>query len=334
MPRLLHSFLALAVAAASAAAQSASIADTGHELVLSYGPLTLPARTSHDQMVELPTLTLKIPADGWLHGIDVDIVDAHGRVLPRTLLHHLTAIEPDQRDLFNPGMMRIGAAGAETGAVTMPWFIGLPVHRGDSVFIRIMLSNATDTAYDHITLRARAPFTHAHKFWPVLSIYPLDAAIGPKDKPNVFDLPPGRSEHYWEGTPAVSGRVLALMGHLHRYGVLLRFEDRTTHTVLWEARPTRDSTGEILSMPMSTFLWRLGKPIDSSHVYRLTAIYDNPTGQTIPDGGMGVLAGVMFLSGHSWPKIDRTDPAYLNDLRETLQGSQMGEMAHMQHSTP
>jgi hypothetical protein len=57
------------------------------------------------------------------------------------------------------------------------------------------------------------------------------------------------------------------------------------------------------------------------HVYRLTAVYDNPEGRTIPDGGMGVLGGLMMLPrGTRWPAMDRQDPDYVADARALLGG--------------
>jgi hypothetical protein len=54
---------------------------------------------------------------------------------------------------------------------------------------------------------------------PVMPVY-LD--VVPHGGFHSYDLPPGRSERSWEGRPAVGGRILALGGHLHRYGVSLR----------------------------------------------------------------------------------------------------------------
>ncbi len=319
MPRLTHIALVFFVAAATARAQnSPRFVDAGKELVITYGPVSLPARTTHDEMKELPTLTVMLPADGWIRGMDVDLIDSHGRKLPQHLLHHLSAMAPDERDLFNPVMMRFGAAGAETGSIDLPRFIGIRVHKGDSLFVSIMLHNDTDTAYDDVVVRARAPFTHADALLPALTVYPMGMVIGPKDKPNVFDLPPGRSEQYWEGSPAVAVRLLGVMGHLHQYGVLLRLEDRTAKTVLLEERPKTDSAGNILSMPLSSFLWTFGKPIYPSHVYRLTAVYENPTGRTIPDGGMGVLGGIVMLSSGTWPRVDRNNAEYKKDVEAIL----------------
>jgi hypothetical protein len=170
-----------------------------------------------------------------------------------------------------------------------------------------------------VRVRVRIAFVRATARLGALGVYPISVAIGPHERPNVFDLPPGRSEHYWEGSPAVAARILGLSGHLHRYGVALRLEDRTTGKVLWRLTPRSDSTGEVRAMPVSTFLWSLGKPIRPDHVYRLTAVYDNPEPRTIPDGGMGVIGGVVLLPrGTRWPAVDPGHPEYVVDLQSIL----------------
>ena len=65
---------------------------------------------------------------------------------------------------------------------------------------------------------------------------------------------------------------------------------------------------------MATF----GVGVKPSHVYRLTAVYDNPTGASVIDGGMGALGGV-FLPRDSagWPAVDRENPDYVLDWRIT-----------------
>jgi hypothetical protein len=293
-------------------------------LTVEYGPLTLPARAGHGDIRQPPTLQFALPASGWMRGYAVELVDRAGRRVPQRTLHHMNLIAKDRRDLFSHAMLRVAAAGSETAAITLPRVVGFAGERGDSIVMTLMFHNPTDTSYEGVTLRVRVPFTRGDSRIGAVTVHPLSVAIGPKYKPNVFDLPPGRSEHSWEGSPGADGRILGLSGHLHRYGVALRLEDRTAGKVLWEVRPARDATGEVTAMPVSRFVLTGGKAIRRDHVYRLTAVYDNPEGRTIPEGGMGVMGGVLVLSGGSrWPRIDRAHPDYVADV-EALFGSAHG----------
>jgi len=47
--------------------------------------------------------------------------------------------------------------------------------------------------------------------------------------------------------------------------------------------------------------------------------YDNPTGQSIPDGGMGVVGGLFIPDrGSAWPATDPADSLYQRDLRHAM----------------
>ena len=132
---------------------------------------------------------------------------------------------------------------------------------------------------------------------------------------HAYTLPAGRSSKSWEGRPGVPGRVIALGGHMHKYGTLLRFEDVTANKVIWEAKPILDEAGNVIGMPRKFFLTRLGIPLNPSHTYRVTVEYDNPTGREIEHGAMGTLGGVMVPDDRvAWPMANRDHPDYQIDL--------------------
>jgi hypothetical protein len=74
-------------------------------------------------------------------------------------------------------------------------------------------------------------------------------------------------------------------------------------------------------MPIKKFigLTGVGTRIVPDHRYRVTVFYDNPTGGTLPEGGMGVVAGLFRpASGVTWPVADLGDSLYVRDLRHAL----------------
>jgi hypothetical protein len=303
-------------------------------VVLDLGPITLPAHAGHDQVKQPPVLAVAMPDDGWLSGYSVEVVDERGHRIPQVVVHHVNVIAPAKRELFSDIMLRIAAAGSETSPVSLPSVLGYRVHRGDSLLVSAMLHNPTSQSYV-ATLRVRFPFKPATSTIGAFAVFPFYLDVMPPAGSHSFDVPAGHSEHYWEGSPAIDGRILGVGGHLHPYGTLLRLEDRTTGKVLWESRPVTDSAGQIVAMPETRFIARLGLPVRTDHVYRLTAVYDNPTGSTIVDGGMGALGGVFLPARHAtWPSIDRASAVYRTDYRLTyrLDGMQMGN-GNMTHAS-
>lgn len=286
------------------------------DLILDVGPIDLPAHAMHDAIRQPPPLAVRVPIDGWMRGYSVDVFDSTGALVPHAVLHHLNVIAPERRELFSQIMLRVAAAGSETAPVELPPFIGYRLHAGDSLLVSAMLHNPTERAYAGAHLKVRLKVADASWWMHPLSVYPFYLDVMPPAGGHSFDLPPGRSERAWEGKPAIGGRILAVGGHLHKYGVLLRLEDRTADRVLWEVKPDTDATGDVASIPVKNFLWSLGVSIYPDHIYRLVAVYDNPTGTAIPDGGMGALGGVIWPTGSEpWPAVSRSDPEYQYDVR-------------------
>ncbi len=71
------------------------MADMPHESMADMG---------HDMMgdTNLPVARFEWPLDTWLRGARVKVVDGRGHVLPRQLLHHLTIVNFDRRELIYP----------------------------------------------------------------------------------------------------------------------------------------------------------------------------------------------------------------------------------------
>ncbi|HEX6940831.1 MAG TPA: hypothetical protein VF158_15550 [Longimicrobiales bacterium] len=303
------------------------------ELVLELGPLELSANATHQDVRQPPAQTATIPVDGWIHGFRVEIIDGEGNPVPQEVLHHVNVISPDQRELFSQIMLRIAAAGQETAPARLPRLIGYRVREGQRVLVTAMFHNPTPRAYHGAVLRVHLPYTPGSAWLRPISGFPFYLDVMPPASVHAYDLPPGRSSKSWEGSPAVPGRILGVGGHLHKYGVALRLEDVTAGEVLWEARPVLDEDGDVIGMPVARFFRTLGIPIRPDHVYRLTAIYDNPTGDTIPDGAMGALGGVFLPArGASWPAADPDHPEYRLDV-ELLHTPYDGHGGHGAHGT-
>ncbi len=295
------------------------------ELVLIYGPVSLPPRS----MPDTPVRVASIPVSGWIHGYRVELADGEGHVLPQRLIHHVNVIAPGRRELFSNIMLRVAAVGSETAPVELPALIGYPVRAGDSLLLSPMLHNPDSVAYAGVRLVVHLPFRAATSRLPSFRVYPFYVDVMAPAGSHSFDVPPGRSRRSWEGKPAVPGRILGLGGHLHRYGVELRFEDMTTGNVLFDRGPEVDANGEVRGVPVERYFWRLGLPVDTSHVYRLTATYDNPTGVPIEDGGMGALGGVFLPArGAVWPAANPTNAEYELDRKLAWRVDGMEGMVH------
>jgi len=291
---------------------------------------------------------VEIPFAVSLYQFTVEVVDEAGRVLPADRLHHFNLTDPDRRELFAPLPLHIMAASKETPSPSVPrYLIGLPLPAGARYLAGAMVANPESVprrlrprlVFGFVRIGRVLPLIRAYP-WVMDVKFPLGGEGGRKD----FDLPPGKSAHFWESSPAVSGTIIGLGGHVHDYATAIELTNQSTGEVIWRQEPERDATGRVLRLPVGRFYrwYRLGVGIDASHTYRVTVYYDNPTGETIRYGGMGAVAGLFSPDrGEAWPAVDPTDPVYLryvDNLLKNMQGMAMGHGGHQPgghgHHTP
>jgi hypothetical protein len=317
------------------------------QLVIELPPVEVPAAHHGDEaMVGLPLCQLHVPVSALLHSARVELLDASGRTLPHTLLHHFNLSDPDHRELFLPIGLHLLAASRETPMITVPRLLfGLPLERGQRLIAGAMLANTSAQAYHGVRVRLVLHYVPGGRPWPLYHAYPwaidVQYPLGrPPNGSKAFDLPPGRTERSWEGSPAIAGTILGLGGHMHDFGVSLELTDVTSGQVLWHGTPITDGSGRILTFPLARFYnWhRLGMHVVPGHRYRLTAVYDNQTGRPIRDGGMGAVAGLFVPDrGATWPPVDVQDTLYQQDLAATIRSGsaeRMGEMMMEHHTDP
>jgi hypothetical protein len=288
------------------------------ELTLELPAVDLPAGTVVDQAASVG----EFPVDGSIYALHAEVVDVRGRRLPNELLHHMNVMDPAERELFLPISRRILASGRETGEIRFPWLLfGAPMRAGERVLANAMVHNPSAVSYRGVRVRLILSYVPGHRPWPFFSVMPwqLDVAFPVGDKS--FDLPPGRTERSYEGSPAVPGKLIVIGGHMHDYGRTIEFWDATTGKRLWHGEPARSRPGKPSAVPLGKLygLSGIGLRITPTHRYRVRVIYDNPTGQTIPNGGMGVVGGLFMPDRKAaWPATNQADSLYQQDLRHFM----------------
>lgn len=263
------------------------------------------------------------PVDGWLRGARVELADAAGHPLPQRLLHHINLLDLSRPQLIHAGLERLWAAGAETGPVTLPAGIGVPLRAGTAFGLAIAYDPRLLPEGSTVTVRARWMPSNMNPrprdVFPVL--IDVNYQVG---RSASYDLGPGRSERSFEFDWPLDGHVLGVGGHLHDFGIELRLEDVEREAVVIRLTARRDSSGRLLGMPHALFgVSGAGKRLVAGRRYRLVAVYDNP-GPAIPDGAMGEV-GMAFMpdDAAAWPVLVAGDQAIADDLAhlQALTGS-------------
>lgn len=290
----------------------------GNELIMELPAVDLPAMSMVDQAASVG----EFPLNGSLYAFHAEIVDEHGRRLSNDLLHHMNVMNPEERELFLPISRRLLASGKETGEIRFPWLLfGARVRAGERILANAMLDNPSDVSYHGVKVRLVLSYVPDNRPWPLFSVVPwqLDVAFPVGDK--TFDLPPGRSERSYEGSPAVPGKIIIVGGHVHDYATTIEFWDATTGKLLWHGEPVVPAPGQPAVVPAGKMytLTRIGQPVTPTHRYRVRVVYNNTSGHAIPDGGMGVIGG-LFKPDEDvvWPTTNPQEALYQKDLRHFM----------------
>jgi len=304
-----------------------SVREDRHEVEIVAGPFHVPAvapAESHhghaeDDSMKSPLVVVPWPVDAGLAGFRMAAYAPDGTPLPRELLHHVIGVNFSRRQLVYPVAERIFGFGTETPDIKLPGFLQIPLEEGDSLAVYAMWNNTSGEDIPEAYLQVILPYADddagREKALPLY--IDTNNRIGGKTS---YDLPPGRSTRAYEFELPVGGGLLAASGHLHDYGVELRVEEVATGRVLTTLEPEVDAKGRVTAVEQKIYR-RIFKLLDArlrleaGVRYRVVGVYDNPTGSTIPDGGMAHIVGLFVPDDlAAWPHRDPEDPRYRADL--------------------
>jgi hypothetical protein len=337
------SFVALAVATTTAQVPVQVRVDSAHrEVVITAGPYRLPANPpgAHEGMEHEPEDLLveqfTWPLTTWVRGFRLTIVDGAGRPLPRGLMHHMSMMNFDRREVVYPIVERLLGAGRETEDVVFPRTVGIPLAAGHRLGLYIMWDNQTGTEVPDAYLRLSLPWISPRQVpKPVVALPFLVDVNFVFGGANSYAIPPGPSTRTYEFSMPLAGHLLAAGGHLHDYGTELRLEDTRSGKTLVRIRPKRAPDGRVVGMSRQLFgTHGQGPRLRTDRTYRLVVEYDNPTGVPLPHV-MGSIAGLFVPDDvRRLPALDPADPAYQADaawLARIKSGVAAPEHQHEHH---
>jgi len=288
------------------------------EVIITAGPYDLPNMPA--DMAEMhhgspQVLRFDWPVDGGLRGVNLSMHDEAGNKLPRSVIHHLIAVNFDRRQIVYQMVERLFGWGKETDPIMLPSGVGVPLAKGQHLGVYAMWHN--DSGHDIHNAYLKMTLAYIPKARLQNPVYPMYVDVNNHiGGVTTFDVPPGKSTRSYEFEFPLSGRLIGIGGHLHDYGVAVRFEDAVTGKVLVRLKSDRDDKGEISKV--GRFIWGFHEealPIEANHKYRVVAEYDNTTGKTIPQGGMGHINGVFSPDNIAdWPVLDLSNPLIQRDI--------------------
>jgi hypothetical protein len=263
----------------------------GKTIVVRVGPISLPAHTSHMKMPQPPELEWPIPIDGWLLGYTPRLVDANGNAVPGIVLHHVAFWNESRPDFLcqNKEEHIFGAGSEMTNWSAIPGY-GYAVKMGDKIRVETMVHNPTAIGYDKVYLEVTVPIQYATTAPALKSFYPAWMDVKSCGSSG-YNLPAGKSEMRGIVTVKYDGVLLGVGGHMHDYGKQIVLEDVTRKETVATLDAKLDEKGHLLEMPVKMFLQDGGYKFAAGDQLRISATYDNPTGELLHEGAMGIVVG-------------------------------------------
>ena len=302
------------------------------EVVVTARGVTIPAGTHYGHHALETYLPFRWPVRCWARGYRLEMLDASGRELSRELLHHAGVANLDRRQLAYPAVERLIGIGRETRPVALPASMGVPMEPDQQLVFYYALVNPTPQPIEDVTLRLNIQIMPDRADGPtdVLPVF-FDANPKPPSGTRSFDVPAGVSVTSAEFTLPVGGWLRAAGGHLHDHAVEIRLEDVASGKRLARLTTRREPDGRLIAVSSNRFVFRRrGLRLEAGRRYRVVAVYDNPTGETIADGAMAFIAGPFLPDDRKrWPAVDRLEAPFEAD-RAALLG-EAPAAAHAQH---
>lgn len=292
-----------------------TIDSTQHTVTLSAGPFTI-AGAHHDAGgggghmhggEELPLLPFEMPIDGWLRGVRMTLHDNEGRPLDRRLVHHVNVINFARRQLFYPAVERTLALGQETEDIRLPATVGIPVSSGMPMALILAWHNTDHSAVEGVTVELVIEYLPQNQNPRPVSVLPsyMDV-VDPVAKPVDFDLPAGVQRFTAEHKMPINARIIGVGGHMHDYATGLTLEELRDgdprNLVSLKVRTTPEGALEQVERQLPGVRGR-GIKLSEGKTYRVTGVYNNPTGETLAKGAMVHL--VMLVAPdklEDWPE--------------------------------
>ena len=269
-------------------------------------------------VAQQPLLAESPDVDGYVVGMEAEVVDAQGRVQGRdkVMLHHIVFAKIGVPDYTCGGAAeRFFAEGEERLALRLPTGYGYPNKATDRWGLLYMLMNHKPQRLSGF-IRYTVRYVTGETLTPVKPLW-LDVrnCTGPDP---VFDVPGGGKAFSTLTRTAdfvlpESGRLVSGGGHLHGGGVRVELRNATCGTKPFESLPTwggpvpRPILHEPGPTKMSAFRSATGIPVAKGDTLRLAAVYDNSAPHT---RAMGIM--LLFLAPAAVDGCGATPPLELD----------------------
>lgn len=217
----------------------------------------------------------------WIIGYHTEILDAQGKAPRDNYLCH--TFLSDQRVAQHEENELSGIySDAFTPEINLPEGFGIPMPPGERFHWMPMFNNR---GVEPVRVAMKMTITLIRSKDLKQPLQPLYASLRSVETPHLFFVEPGQDRREVTFQLPFNGKIHFLGTHIHPYGVSIELYNVTRREQVWKGVRSGGPYG-----PMGVFSSVEGSPIRSGDVYRITAVYDNPTRSRID-----AMAGLFML---------------------------------------
>ncbi len=217
----------------------------------------------------------------WVIGYKTDLLDSRGKSPGENYLCH-TFFSDQRVDQREENELKGIYSDAFTPEVRLPNGFGIPLLQSERLHWMPMFNNRGDQPA-RVEMKVVITLIRAKDLKKPLR--PLYASLRSVQTPHLFFVPPGRDERQVTFELPFDGRIHFLGTHIHPHGVSIELYNVSRRERVWKAARKSDPEGamEVYSNPE-------GYPVHSGETYKITAVYQNPSGEKID-----AMAGIFML---------------------------------------
>jgi hypothetical protein len=220
----------------------------------------------------------------WIIGYRTEVLDSRNATPRENYLCH--TFFGDQRVTQHDDREMLAIySDAFTPDVRLPDGYGLRLAAGESLHWMPLFNNRQEQS---VRIRMRGVITVIREKDRIQAIRPLYSTLRSVRTPHLFFVKPGRHEFENSFQMPFDGRVHFIGTHIHPHGVSIQLYDVTHSRQVWQSTRKLDSAGQMAAM--DTFGSGPGYAVKAGENFRITAVYDNPTGAPID-----AMAGLFIL---------------------------------------
>ena len=270
----------------------------GNNLILTFGPIDLPAGHSGELASSLPVHFFKAPRDLVVTGFKSRIFTKDGQELPGQYLHHILLQNLEEKSLSCPGEPSYFAgAGIEVTDAKFPEGYGVPIKKNSKLIAVVAFYHKVPVTKD-----VMATFT--------MELAPEGAAMKPVKAYTVgvnvvcysqFNQRPANESDEGRalkvGLVQVDSRALKFTmdgcvkyayPHGHDGLLLIALDNMTTNETLLRSVPDVDSTGNLRGfLSHQIYSSTKGFPVNTKDEYEMTMVYHLNRQENVDLHGMG-----------------------------------------------